>query len=113
MDYLFSYGTLQLKSVQLQNFGRELNGKPDQLVGYIIEHINITDERVLRESGQQYHPILKLTENSSDKVDGIVFEVTYQDLEKADLYEVSDYKRVLAKLQSGLQCWVYVSVNTL
>ena len=61
MEYLFSYGTLQLKSVQLANFGRELTGKPDTLLEYAIEQVEITDERVLRESGQKYHPILKFT----------------------------------------------------
>lgn len=110
MEYLFSYGTLQLKSVQIANFGRELNGAADKLPGYVIEQVEITDPRVLAESGQQYHPILKFTGNPADEVAGTVFEVTAQDLEKADAYEVDDYKRVAEKLLSGKRCWVYVSV---
>lgn len=109
MQYLFSYGTLQLKSVQLANFGRELVGRPDQLLGYVIEQVEITDPRVLAESGQKYHPILRFTGNSADEVAGTVFEVTEQDLARADDYEVSDYKRVAAPLKSGITCWVYVA----
>jgi hypothetical protein len=107
----FSYGTLQLKSVQLANFGRELTGKPDTLLEYAIEQVEITDERVLRESGQKYHPILKFTGAIESEVDGTVFELTPHDLMMADSYEVSDYKRVSASLKSGLKCWVYVSAH--
>lgn len=109
MDYLFSYGTLQLKNVQIANFGRELIGYPDQLLEYVVEQVEITDPRVLEESGQKYHPILKFTASNANRVDGTVFEVTQNDLEKADAYEVSDYKRVSASLKSGITCWVYVS----
>ena len=31
---LFSYGTLQDKAVQLSNFGRELVGNADRMLGY-------------------------------------------------------------------------------
>ncbi|MBE8717149.1 gamma-glutamylcyclotransferase family protein [Cellvibrio polysaccharolyticus] len=110
MEYLFSYGTLQLKSVQIANFGRELKGAADKLPGYVVEQVEITDPRVLAESGQKYHPILKYTGNSRDQVAGTVFEVTTHDLEKADAYEVDDYKRVAESLLSGKRCWVYVSV---
>lgn len=109
MQYLFSYGTLQLESVQIANFGRTLIGKPDTLLEYVIEQVEITDSRVLDESGQRYHPILKFTGDSSNEVNGTVFEVTQDDLEKADDYEVNDYKRVSASLKSGITCWVYVS----
>jgi gamma-glutamylcyclotransferase (GGCT)/AIG2-like uncharacterized protein YtfP len=109
MEYLFSYGTLQLKSVQVANFGRELIGSSDTLLQYIIEQVEITDARVLEESGQRYHPILKFTGNTENEVEGTVFEVTAEDLAKADVYEVSDYKRVSAHLKSGIDCWVYVS----
>lgn len=111
MAYLFSYGTLQLKSVQVANFGRELIGRPDKLLEYVVEQVEITDHRVLEESGQRYHPILKYTGNNLNQVAGTVFEVTEEDLIKADAYEVSDYKRVSAILKSGINCWVYVSAH--
>lgn len=111
MEYLFSYGTLQLKSVQLANFGRELEGSLDKLTMYMVEQVEITDERVLRESGEKYHPILKYTGNPSNEVVGMAFEVTSHDLEKSDNYEVADYKRVLVELKSGLKGWVYISAK--
>jgi hypothetical protein len=33
---LFSYGTLKLEKVQLENYGRILTGTPDRLNGYKI-----------------------------------------------------------------------------
>ncbi|EJL6903533.1 gamma-glutamylcyclotransferase [Vibrio cholerae] len=111
MEYLFSYGTLRLKNVQIANFGRELVGHPDKLLQYSIEQVEITDSRVIEESGQKYHPILKYTGNIENEIEGTVFEVTQEDLKKADAYEVSDYKRVSANLKSGINCWVYVSAN--
>mgnify|MGYP002713172127 CR=1 FL=1 len=111
MELLFSYGTLQQKSVQLANFGRELNGRKDFLPGYVVGEISITDERVIRESGKDVHLILLDTGNSEDEVPGTVFEVTAHELEKADDYEVDDYKRVTADLKSGSRCWIYAAAN--
>jgi len=37
-----------------------------------------------------------------------VFEITQQELEAADRYEVSDYKRVSVLLKSGVHAWVYI-----
>lgn len=109
MERLFSYGTLQLKSVQLANFGRELTGEPDTLTGYRLEQIRITDARVLAESGQTHHPILRHTGNPDDQVKGTVFELTPAELAHADDYEVSDYQRVSATLLSGKTCWIYAA----
>jgi len=55
--YLFSYGTLQLKKVQLENYGRELKGKEDSLLNYKLAKLKIVDEDVLKKSGKEYHPI--------------------------------------------------------
>ena len=108
---LFSYGTLQQRSVQLANFGRELKGVADYLPNYIVGEITITDERVIRESGQDIHLILKFTGNSHDKVPGTVFELTEHELSQADDYEVDDYQRVSAKLKSGTHCWIYAAAQ--
>ena len=40
---LFSYGTLQLESVQRASFGRRLNGEPDAMTGYVRTMVEITD----------------------------------------------------------------------
>lgn len=111
MELLFSYGTLQQKSVQIANFGRELSGQVDSLPKYELGEILITDERVIRESGKDEHQILKYTGVSEDQVTGTVFEITGAELLQADDYEVDDYKRVSATLQSGITCWIYAAAN--
>lgn len=111
MELLFSYGTLQQKNVQLANFGRELKGTEDILPGYLLGEITITDERVIRESGKSIHKILQFTGDKEDKVEGTVFEVTSEELAHADDYEVDDYKRVPATMESGVICWIYAAAN--
>ena len=101
MPKLFSYGTLQQKNVQLANFGRELSGSKDTLQGYVVGEVEITDERVLRESGKAFHPILRYTGNLADEVAGTVFELTDAELTQADDYEVDAYQRVRTGSQGG------------
>jgi hypothetical protein len=108
MPNLFSYGTLQKKQVQLKTFGRLLTGKKDALSGYSLKVVEITDPDVLRKSGQKFHPIIEFTGHITDKVDGVLFEVTEGELLNADAYEVNDYKRIFAKFKSGKQGFVYV-----
>lgn len=111
MERLFSYGTLQQKEVQLANFGREITGVKDALPLYTVGEVRITDERVLRESGKEYHPILRYTGRDDDRVAGTVFEITKEELLQADDYEVDDYKRVSATLASGIECWIYAAAK--
>jgi len=51
IEHLFSYGTLQLEEVQLETFGRKLDGQPDALLGYRLAMITITDEAFVVKSG--------------------------------------------------------------
>lgn len=106
-ELLFSYGTLQQDQVQLASFGRLLKGAPDALPGWKQEMVEITDPDVLAKSGKRFHPIV-MQGAPSDQVPGMVFEITAEELAAADRYEVADYKRVAAKLASGLTAWVYV-----
>lgn len=108
MPSLFSYGTLRLKKVQIETFGRELRGKEDSILGFEVRQVEIIDHEVLKTSGEKFHPILIRTNNIEDRVEGTVFEITEQELEEADKYEVVDYKRISAQLKSGGNAWVYV-----
>lgn len=110
MENLFSYGTLQLESVQLETFGRRLTGKPDALVGYKVGLIAIKDDEVVAVSGATHHPILSHTGEPGDVVPGVLFEVTEAELASADEYEAEEYKRMLVEFQSGEKGWVYVGV---
>jgi gamma-glutamylcyclotransferase (GGCT)/AIG2-like uncharacterized protein YtfP len=105
---LFSYGTLQDKTVQLANFGRELTGQHDAMLGYSQSWVEITDPQVLASSGKTHHPIVTPATDNSARVEGMVFQITRRELAAADAYEVADYKRVSVALASGLKAWVYV-----
>lgn len=105
---LFSYGTLQDKAVQLANFGRELVGDADHMLGYSQSWVEITDAEVLAASGKTHHPIIAPSLDVEDQVAGTVFQITEQELAAADAYEVADYKRVSVALASGLTAWVYI-----
>ena len=107
MIHLFTYGTLQQEGVQLSSFGRLLKGAPDALPGWKREMVEITDPDVLAKSGMRFHPII-VPGGACDEVTGMVFEITEDELASADRYEVSDYKRVAARLKSGTEAWVYV-----
>lgn len=108
-ELLFSYGTLQLEKVQIESFGRILQGTRDAIVGFTLSSVEITDKDVLEKSGQQFHPVAIPSDNIGDKVDGVVFEVTAAELAKADEYEVDDYVRKEVPLESGRKAWVYIS----
>ncbi|AYN01960.1 gamma-glutamylcyclotransferase family protein [Chryseobacterium sp. 3008163] len=108
MPHLFSYGTLQKEQVQLETFGRILKGKHDILIGYRLKMLEITDPEVLRKSNQKYHPILEFSGNTEDEVEGVLFEVSDEEIFKADEYEVDDYKRIETVFKSGKKGFIYV-----
>ena len=109
MEKLFSYGTLQLAQVQKSLFGRLLEGSPDELPGYCVEKLKIKDRDVIEKSGTDLHPILVETEDLSSFVAGTVFEVTDEELAKADEYEVDDYGRRPVVMASGVKAWAYAA----
>ncbi len=108
-ECLFTYGTLQLPDVQLDTFGRLLDGEDDALPGYRLEWIDVGDERVAQLSGLDKHPILRRTDDPRDRVFGRVLRLTADELDAADEYEVSLYRRASVSLASGLRAWVYVA----
>jgi len=107
-ERLFSYGTLRQRDVQLSTFGRELDGRPDAIVGYDLDYITISDPHVIATSGGDRHPILKPTNRADAAVEGTVFAISQAELAAADEYEVDNYRRIAVQLRSGYQAWVYV-----
>lgn len=108
-ESLFTYGTLQLPEVQLDTFGRRVDGEDDALPGYRLEWTDIADDRVAALSGLDRHPILRHTGNGHDRVFGRVLSLTAEELDAADEYEVSLYRRTSVILASGTRAWVYVA----
>jgi hypothetical protein len=110
-QYLFSYGTLQLEAVQMATFGRRLSGTRDLLPRYVMSSIAIEDEATVTLSGKKNHAIARFTGRETDTIDGTVYAVTPGEVLHADKYEVAAYKRVAARLQSGVTAWVYVDAR--
>ena len=108
MEKLFSYGTLQMEKVQLELFGRTLQGYPDTLIGYKKEKIRIKVDSVVNLSGVEEHDIISYTGDYSDLIEGSVLLITPDELETADGYETEDYKRIEVTLKSGKTAWVYI-----
>jgi gamma-glutamylcyclotransferase (GGCT)/AIG2-like uncharacterized protein YtfP len=109
MPALFSYGTLQRKSVQLANFGRELTGRQDALPGYVRGRTPITDPNEAAMIGDSHYDNVEPSANPEDAVTGTVFEVTEEELAAADKYEEpAAYRRSLVTLRSGARAWVYI-----
>lgn len=108
---LFSYGTLQLPNVQLETFGRTLQGHKDGLQGYSLSYIQIEDAAVVEASGLTHHPILTPSGKADDLIEGTVFSLTPEELRQADEYEADDYERIRVNLVSGASAWVYVKAD--
>ncbi len=111
-ERLFSYGTLQLESVQLATFGRRLTGTADVLHGFDLVSLKIDDPAVVAISGKAVHTMATFTGRDSDVIAGTVFAVTPDEIQNADSYEVAAVTRVAVVLQSGLRAWAYVDART-
>lgn len=111
MQKLFSYGTLQLQSVQLDTFNRLLEGHADTLSKYKLSNLKITDTEVIKSSAQNIHPIAQYSGNIDDKIEGMIYQITDKELANCDKYEVKEYKRIKAIFDSGIEAWVYVDAN--
>lgn len=110
MVAIFSYGTLRQPAVQRANYSRELEGRADTLAGYRLEEIAIDDAGVVAISGKAVHRIARRTGDPNDRIAGMVFELTADELAATDRYEVEAYSRVEATLESGRVAWVYVAI---
>jgi gamma-glutamylcyclotransferase (GGCT)/AIG2-like uncharacterized protein YtfP len=97
MERIFTYGTLQDTPIQLQVIGRKLDeGTPDTLRDYRMATLVTTQN--------EYFIIQPQT---GSVINGIVYEVTAEELIKIDEYEGDAYLRVEATLVSNTRAWVY------
>jgi hypothetical protein len=112
MPLLFSYGTLQQENVQLATFGRRLEGTADSLVGFQQTLFEITDPEVIHTSGKTHHPMATYTGDHAHRIEGMAFDVTVAEMEQSDRYETDPaYRRVVARLLSGREAWVYADAR--
>lgn len=103
MEKLFSYGTLRSKEIQRRVFNKLLIGTPDQLLGYKLKSLQIEEE-----FGMADYVVVVPSENPSEIIHGVAFNISKADLAKADQFESNSYKRVQVTLKSGVTAWVYI-----
>ena len=96
MEFLFVYGTLQDPAVQSRIIGRIVTGTPDVLEGYF------KTEYAMPEG---IYPLV--IPRHGQTVEGLVLEVTADELRRMDAYETAAYRRVRVPLRSGRTSWVY------
>ncbi|MGE0283273.1 MAG: gamma-glutamylcyclotransferase [Rhizobiaceae bacterium] len=78
-------------------FRRRLSGVPDYLPGYArLSH------------GKGNEPVVTQTGNANDRVAGLVFTVTENDLDLAARAEPLDYVRRSVVLASGRNAWAFL-----
>lgn len=108
-ELLFTYGTLQRPGVQIDTFGRLLEGIPAILPGYAITYEDLADPRLDDAPLPTSHPVLRHTGSPRDKAVGQVSRVTRGELEAADEFEAPLYRRKRVVLADGSAAWVYAS----
>ena len=109
---LFSYGALKSEQVQQENFGRKLKGTKDLLSGYKLTEVEVKDASVIKIDKTDILSIAKKSKETTDKIDGLVFEVTGEELVQIDRFGLSNYKRVQETTDSGAKVWIYVAHNS-
>ncbi len=97
MEKLFVYGTLRDPLVQIRVIGRTAAGSGDFLDGYQRGSIKL---------GEREYPILD-TAAADSHVEGLVLEVSTDELQRLDIYETSAYHRIRVTLRSGIEAWAY------
>lgn len=107
IQLVFSYGTLRQANVQKSLYGREVPTIQDELPGYRLDWLTITDPDVIATSGSDIHPILRKG-SELESVSGAYLELTESELAATDAYEVDDYVRRKVTLLSGNVAWVYL-----
>jgi gamma-glutamylcyclotransferase (GGCT)/AIG2-like uncharacterized protein YtfP len=109
MVLVFSYGDLRKAEIQISIVGRRLRGREDELLGCEIVDLWIQDPQVVEATGKTHHRDLRFDGSDTKSVEGVVFEVTPEELARIDAFEARfDYGRVTGQLASGDQAWVYV-----
>src|SRR3989344_677753 len=98
MENLFVYGTLKNHDVQNKVIGRIVNGKPDSLRGFRKSLITLNNKE---------YPIIIEDQKSTRAIEGLVSELSEEELKKTDEYEGDAYRRQMIMLNSGLKAWVY------
>lgn len=94
--------------MQRATYGRLLEGRTDALLGFRLEPLPISNPEVVRVSGSAVHTVAVYTGGAADRIDGMVFDLSPEELAATDAYEV-DYARTEVELASGIRAFLYVA----
>lgn len=97
-ESLFAYGTLMNPLIQQRVFGRTAPGKADRLAEYRKDLIHL---------GSGVYPIIR--PETGGVVEGMIIQITPEELKLIDRYEGSAYRRVRVTLISGREAWVFAA----
>ena len=99
---LFVYGTLTSGETLKNVIGRDVSGKPVTLDGY-------DGSKTVTIENESYPAAEKNTECS---IQGLLVEVTAEELEKLDAWETDAYRRKEVELTNGIKAWIYLNKNS-
>ena len=99
---LFVYGTLITGKTLKNILDRDVPGIPATLDGYD------SSKMVVIES--ESYPAAE--KNIECSIQGLLIEVTSEELEKLDVYETDAYIRKEVELTNGKKAWVYLNKNS-
>ena len=99
---LFVYGTLITDETRKDVLGRDVSGVPATLDGYDGSK-TVTIEK------ESYPAAEKKKKHS---IQGLLIEVTPEELEKLDAWETDAYRRKEIELTNGIKAWIYLNKNS-
>ena len=99
---LFVYGTLAIGETLKNILDRDVPGIPVTLDGYDGSKMVIIES--------ESYPAAE--KNIECSIQGLLIEITSEELQKLDVYETDAYKRKEVELTSGKKAWVYLNKNS-
>tara|TARA_B100001146_G_scaffold8843_1_gene7352 strand:- start:36 stop:344 length:309 start_codon:yes stop_codon:yes gene_type:complete len=99
---LFVYGTLAIGETLKNIIDRDVPGIPVRLDGYDGSKMVIIES--------ESYPAAE--KNIECSIQGLLIEVTSEELEKLDVYETDAYKRKEVELTNGKKAWIYLNKNS-
>ena len=99
---LFVYGALTSRETRKNVIGRDVSGIPATLDGY-------DDSNMVTIENESYPAAEK---NIECLIQGLLIEVTPEELEKLDAWETDAYRRKEVELTDGIKAWIYLNKNS-
>ena len=109
---IFNYDASKSNDIRLHNNSNKHNGTKDTLSGYKLHDLNIGKLTSIEQNEVRNQSIAMKSTDHSNKIEGLVFEITGDELIQIDKSKVYDSKRVMETTDLGAEVWVYVAQNS-